>query len=143
MFFSGATEPQEQHPLSLFMSYLSCPTISFVLYKVAFWECQDQTHIFLVFSTQSGVKQHEGLVRLQEAQSAQTGKGEEEGKVNEQREGVMGPGDQGGRRRRSKKKKKKMEGAHGSGEVGNFYKTLFNQPLSNSASRCSAPLFVS
>lgn len=141
MFFSGATEPQEQHPLSLFMSYLSCPTISFVLYKVAFWECQDQTHIFLVFSTQSGVKQ---LVRLQEAQSAQTGKGEEEGKVNEQREGVMGPGDQGGRRRRSKKKeKKKMEGAHGSGEVGNFYKTLFIQPLSNSASRCSAPLFVS
>lgn len=81
-------------------------------------------------------------MRLQEAQSAQTGKGEEEGKVNEQREGVMGPGDQGGRRRRSKKKKK-MEGAHGSGEVGNFYKTLFNQPLSNSASRCSAPLFVS
>lgn len=104
MFFSGATEPQEQHPLSLFMSYLSCPTISFVLYKVAFWECQDQTHIFLVFSTQSGVKQ---LVRLQEAQSAQTGKGEEEGKVNEQREGVMGPGDQGGRRRSKKKKKKR------------------------------------
>lgn len=37
--------------LSLFMSYLSHPAISFVLYKVAFWDGQDQTHIFLVFST--------------------------------------------------------------------------------------------
>lgn len=77
--------------LSLSMSYLSCPAISFVLYKVAFWDSQDQTHIFLVFSTQSGVKQHEGLVRLQEEESAQKegrggeGSGEEKEKANEQR----------------------------------------------------------
>lgn len=85
MFFSGATEPQEQHPLSLFMSYLSRPAISFVLYKVAFWDGQDQTHIFLVFSTQSGVKQHKGLVRLQEAESAQKGR-RREGKGVEEKE---------------------------------------------------------
>lgn len=69
------------------MSYLSRPAISFVLYKVAFWDGQDQTHIFLVFSTQSGVKQHEGLVRLQEAESAQKGRGgeEEREEANERR----------------------------------------------------------
>lgn len=81
------------------MSYLSRPAISFVLYKVAYWDGQDQTHIFLVFSTQSGVKQHKGLVRLQEAQSAQKGRGGEgrgveggEGKRrgNEWKGGVMG-----------------------------------------------------
>lgn len=51
--------------LSLFMSYLSCPTISVALNKVFFGDSQNQTHIFLVVPTQSGVKQHEGLVKLQ------------------------------------------------------------------------------
>lgn len=68
---------------SLFMSYLSCPAISFVLYKVAFWDAQDQTHIFLVFSTQSGVKQHEGLVRLQGAEQTQKRKGRGGGRGGE------------------------------------------------------------
>lgn len=75
MFFSGATGPQERRPLSLFMSYLSCPATSFVLYKVAFWDGQNQTHIFLVSPTQSGVKQHKGLVRLQEEESTPRGRG--------------------------------------------------------------------
>lgn len=65
MFFGGATQPPEQCPLSLFMSYLSCPAISTALNKVFFGDSQNQTHIFLVVSTRAGVKQHEGLVKLQ------------------------------------------------------------------------------
>lgn len=65
MFFGGATQPPEQCPPSLFMSYLSCPAISIALNKVFFGESQNQTHIFLVISTQAGVKQHGGLGKLQ------------------------------------------------------------------------------
>lgn len=65
MFFGGATQPPEQCPPSLFMSYLSCPAISIALNKVFFGESQNQTHIFLVVSTQAGVEQHGGLGKLQ------------------------------------------------------------------------------
>lgn len=65
MFFGGATQPPEQCPLSLFMSYLSRPAVCIALNKVFFGDSQNQTHIFLVVSTQAGVKQHEGLVMLQ------------------------------------------------------------------------------
>jgi len=59
MFVSLATKPQEQHLLSPHKLFeLLSP---FSLYKVVFWDCQGQTHVFLVFPTQSGVKQHEGL----------------------------------------------------------------------------------
>lgn len=65
MFFGGATQPPEQCPPSLFMSYLSCPALSIALNKVFFGESQNQTHIFLAISTQAGVKQHGGLGKLQ------------------------------------------------------------------------------